>query len=107
MGTGHWHLQMLVKEKKGLPSPAYPCSYKQEAGSVGKLVTLCNYAQNMSGTSSTTAPTCFELVIWVQDPVATTALEKQTGWSQVTDYSKFRNSPLDSSSIRHKSSFLL
>lgn len=49
--------------EKGLSSPAYPCSYKQEAGSVGKLVTLCNYAQNMSGTSSTTAPTCFELVI--------------------------------------------
>ena len=61
MGTGHRLLQTLVKEKKGLSSPAYPC--KQEAGSVGKLVTLCNYAQNMSGTSSTIAPTCFELVI--------------------------------------------
>lgn len=107
MGTGHWHLQMLMKEKRGLSSPAYHCSYKQEAGSVGKLVTHSNYAQNMAGTVSTTAPPCFELVIWVQDPIAMTAVEKQTGWSQITDYSKRRNSPPDSPPIRQKSSFLL
>lgn len=63
----------------------------------------------MSGTSGTIAPTCFDIWkfamrIWVPDSVATTAVEKQTRWSQIT--LKFRNSPQDSSSIRHKSSFL-
>lgn len=48
MGTGHSHLQTLVKEKKGLSSPAYMPAVTSKRWGVGQACHSVTMQQNMA-----------------------------------------------------------